>query len=64
MPPSDGRPVKQPLLPVAEALARITAPLTAGSSETIQLNYAIGRVLAYDLISQLDLPPEPVSSMD
>jgi len=64
MPPSDGRPVKQPLLPVAEALARITAPLTAGSSETIQLNEAIGRVLANDLISQLDLPPEPVSSMD
>ncbi|WP_119146404.1 gephyrin-like molybdotransferase Glp [Pseudomonas reidholzensis] len=54
-------------MPVEEALQRLlalaeSAPI--GDTETVSLAEAEGRVLAVDLVAELDLPPWPNSAMD
>ena len=52
------------MLPVAEAQARILAPLTPTPVEWVGLPEAQGRVLAADLHARRDQPPVAVSAMD
>jgi len=52
------------MLPVAEAQARILAPLTTLPAEWVPLPQALGRVLAEDLAARRDQPPVAVSAMD
>ena len=50
---------------VDEARARIAASLQAiGGQETVPLDQALGRVLAEDLVSPIDVPPHDNSAMD
>jgi len=56
---------KQPLMPIDEALAAILAavePLVA--VETVPLMQALGRVMAVDMLSSIDVPPCDNSAMD
>ena len=55
----------KPLMPLEQALERMLSggqPLTA--TETVPLQAALGRVLAQDLSSPLDVPGEDNSAMD
>lgn len=52
------------MLPVAEAQARILAPLRTMPVEWVALPEALGRVLAQDLLARHDQPPVAVSAMD
>ncbi len=52
------------LLPVAEALARITADLPQMETESVGLDAAAGRILAEDVTAALTQPPFDSSSMD
>lgn len=52
------------MIPVAEALARVTAGLRPVAAEQVALVDALGRVLAEDVASRLTHPPAAVSSMD
>ena len=52
------------MLSVADALAGVLASLPCTNPETIAVPDSIGRVLAQDAVSHLDLPPAAVSSMD
>jgi len=52
------------MIPVAEALARVTAGVRPVASEQVALVDALGRVLAEDVASRLSHPPAAVSSMD
>lgn len=63
---AEGLPAR-PLMPVEEALKQLlaladSAPIT--QTERVVLGEAQGRVLAVDLIAELDLPPWPNSAMD
>ncbi len=49
---------------VDEALTQILTAFERLPAETISLDEALGRVLAADVISEIDLPPFPNSSMD
>lgn len=65
-PPSPDR-SRAPLLSLDEALARLLAavqPLPAGEAETLSTFDALGRVLAADVRSQLDVPPLANTAMD
>jgi molybdopterin molybdotransferase len=53
-----------PLLTVAEALARVLARVEPLSAERVQLDQAAGRILAEGVVSPVDLPPFRSSSMD
>ncbi|MGM0584609.1 MAG: gephyrin-like molybdotransferase Glp [Pseudomonadota bacterium] len=53
-----------PLLPVAEALTRLLAPLTPTETETVPLTQAEGRVLAETVRARRTQPPFPASAMD
>ena len=58
---------KAPLLSLDEALARLTAGATAAritEVDTVSTFDALGRVLAADVVSAIDLPPADNSSMD
>ncbi|WP_157359803.1 gephyrin-like molybdotransferase Glp [Caldimonas brevitalea] len=56
---------RPPLLSLEEALARLLAPVRPlADTETLPCVAALGRVLAEDLISPLDVPPLANSSMD
>ncbi len=66
-PPPAGRPGGAPLLSLDEALARLLAdvrPLPAAEDETISTFDALGRVLAADVVSAVDVPPADNSEMD
>jgi molybdopterin molybdotransferase len=52
------------LMPVDEALGRVTAGVKPVASETVKLSAALGRVLAKDLKAGRDQPPFPASAMD
>ena len=52
------------MLPVAEAQARVVAPLRPLASEWVTLPHGRGRVLAADLRAKRDHPPVAVSAMD
>lgn len=52
------------MIPVEEALARITKAFTPLASEWIALPNARGRVLAEDLEATRDQPPQDISAMD
>ena len=52
------------MLPVAEARARVLAPLRATPAEVVALSDAWGRVTAVALTARLTMPPAAVSSMD
>ncbi len=52
------------MLAVAEAQRRIWAALGPGPSEWVDLDDALGRVLAGDLVAGRDQPPAAVSAMD
>jgi molybdopterin molybdotransferase len=65
-PPSPDR-AKAALLSLDDALARLLAavqPLPAGEIETLPTFDALGRVLAADVRSQLDVPPLANTAMD
>ena len=51
------------MLPVAEAQARVVAPLHPLPAEWVALPQACGRVLAADLHAKRDQPPVAVSAM-
>ena len=53
-----------PLLPVAEALARVIGAFSPLPAEDIAITEALGRVLAEDVIARRTQPPVAVSSMD
>ena len=55
---------KQPFLSVAEALARILAPVAPLTEEMVPLREARGRTLARDLTALRTQPPTDVSAMD
>ncbi len=53
------------LLPLAEAQTQIAArfrPVTG--IETVPIHQAVGRILASDVIAEIDLPPQPNSAVD
>ena len=52
------------MISVEEALQRILGSLSPGSTETISIADAAGRVLARDLISRRTHPPRDASAMD
>ena len=54
----------QPMLSVAEALARILDHFQPLDTETVALTEAAGRVLAEDVVAAQDIPPFANSSMD
>lgn len=56
--------VDQPLLPVAEARARILTSLSSTATERIAIAGASGRILAEDLIARRTQPPSDLSAMD
>jgi len=51
-------------LPVADALAQVLAHSSPLASETVILDTSLGRVLAGDVVADLDLPPFDNSAMD
>ena len=53
-----------PLMPVADALARVLEGADALPVESVALNEADGRVLAEDLVARRTQPPDAVSAMD
>ena len=55
--------MNKPLMPVAEARARILAGLPIMTSEQVALPEAHGRVLAKDVASRVTQPPLAVSAM-
>lgn len=60
-------PARAPLLDLDEALARLAAAGAAAriaAVETVATHAALGRVLAADLVSQIDVPPAATSAMD
>jgi molybdopterin molybdotransferase len=60
-------PVRQPLLSLDEALSRLTAGAAAhriAQTESVDTFDALGRVLAEDVRSLLDVPPADNTSMD
>jgi molybdopterin molybdotransferase len=64
LPPS---PERSPLLSLDDALARLLAavqPLPAAEAETLSTFDALGRVLATDVHSRLDVPPLDNTAMD
>ena len=52
------------MIPVADAVARITAAFSPLPAETVPLAAAHGRVLAADIVARLTQPPFAVSAMD
>ncbi len=61
------RPPPPPLLSLEEALSRLTTPirpLAADEAQSVPTVDALGRVLAEDLRSTLDVPPADNSAMD
>ena len=52
------------LLPVADALARVTAAFEPLPAEQVSLADALGRILAEDVSARLTQPPTAVSAMD
>lgn len=52
------------LLPVSEALQRLTADATRLGSERVSLEHAAGRILAEDIVALRTQPPFPASAMD
>ncbi|MHA1536032.1 MAG: molybdopterin molybdenumtransferase MoeA, partial [Alphaproteobacteria bacterium] len=52
------------MIPVAEALARITGAFAPLAAEQVGLSNALGRVLAEDVVSRGTQPPGAVSAMD
>jgi len=55
---------KSPLMPVAEALARINGALKPLAPESVSVAEAYGRVLAEDIAVRVTQPPVAVSAMD
>jgi len=58
---------ERPLLSLDEVLAKLVdgaAPLAIAQTETLQTFDALGRVLAADVVSLLDVPPADNTSMD
>ena len=52
------------LLPVAQALDRLLAGVTALPAETLPLSAALGRILAADISARLTQPPFDAAAMD
>ncbi len=52
------------MIPVDEAVTRITSAFSPVGAERVPVGQAMGRVLAEDAIAKLSQPPAPVSSMD
>ncbi len=57
--------VRQTLMPLKEALAELEAiAIPVATTELVTLKEALGRVLAEDIISQINVPPADNSAMD
>src|ERR1700722_9540419 len=60
-----GSAARPPMLTTAEALAPLlTAARPVGGVESVDTYAALGRILAADVVSPLDVPPMHTSSMD
>lgn len=56
---------RQDLMPVDEALARLLADVPVNvATEEVALSAALGRILAQDQLSSVDVPPQDNSAMD
>lgn len=55
---------RPPLMPVADALARITGALQPLAPESVSVAEAYGRVLAENVVARVTQPPAAVSAMD
>jgi molybdopterin molybdotransferase len=63
--PSATPPVRTPLISADDALAKLLAAVAAhGRVETLTTPEAWGRILARDVVSTVDVPPEDNSAMD
>ena len=62
--PSESAP-RAPLLSTADALAALlAAAVPIADTESVATLDALGRVLAADVVSELDVPPAHISAMD
>jgi len=52
------------LMPVGEARQRVLAAISPLATETVPVGEALGRVLAEDVVSELDHPAADISAMD
>jgi molybdopterin molybdotransferase len=52
------------VIPVSEAVRRITAAFSPVECETVPIGKAAGRIAAEDVRARMDQPPAPVSAMD
>jgi len=52
------------MIPIRDARARVLAAVSAGASEVVAIDDALGRVLAGDVVAAGDVPPFPSSAMD
>ena len=52
------------MIPVDEAVARVLTTVRAVGLETVEVASALGRVLARDVVSTVDVPPWDTSAMD
>ena len=52
------------MIPVAEAIARISGAFEPLAAESVWLGEAVGRVLAEDVVARTTQPPFDVSAMD
>lgn len=58
-------PVRAPMLPMEQALERLLSQVQPlGLTESVSTSLALGRILAQDLVSPLDVPPYDNSAMD
>lgn len=58
-------PVRAPMLPMEQALERLLSQVQPlGLTESVSTPLALGRILAQDLVSPLDVPPYDNSAMD
>jgi molybdopterin molybdotransferase len=56
--------MSQPLITIAQARERVLSTITRLGSQPVDIDHALGRVLASDIRAQGDVPPFPSSAMD
>jgi molybdopterin molybdotransferase len=57
-------PMSKPLITIAQARDRVRSSVTPLGAELVDIDHALGRVLAGDVQAQGDVPPFPSSAMD
>ena len=63
--PNNSCDVRQTLMPLEQALAELEArAIPVSANEQVALKESLGRVLAQDLVSSINVPPADNSAMD